>query len=113
MNRSLAIAVAHDGLSQPSEDNREFPLEALLHLLLNAETPPTRLLFYTEGVRWITRDSPLLDLLRAVEARGVELVACRTCLRSAGLLDQVAVGKVGSQDGIIEAMQTAENVVVL
>jgi len=41
------------------------------------------------------------------------LVACRTCLRSAGLLEQVAVGKVGSQDGIIEAMHTADNVVVL
>jgi intracellular sulfur oxidation DsrE/DsrF family protein len=113
MNRSLAIAVAHDGLSQSNGNDQEFPLEALLHMLLNSEALPTRLLFYTEGVRWVTRESPLLDLLRAVEARGVELVACRTCLRSAGLLDQVAVGKVGSQDGIIEAMHTAENVVVL
>ncbi|MBC7249268.1 MAG: DsrE family protein [Anaerolineae bacterium] len=113
MSRSLAIAVAHDGLSPSGEGNQEFPLESLLHLLLNSEAPPTRLLFYTEGVRWVTRESPLLDLLRAVEARGVELVACRTCLKSAGLLDQVAVGKLGSQDGIIEAMQTADNVVVL
>jgi len=113
MNRSLAIAVAHDGLSQPGGDDQEFQLENLLHLLLNAETPPTKMLFYTEGVRWVTSDSPLLDLLRAVESRGVELVACRTCLRSAGLLGQVAVGKVSSQDGIIEAMHTADNVVVL
>ncbi len=113
MNRSLAIAVAHDGLSQPGRDDPKSQLEALLRLLLDADTPSTRLLFYTEGVRWVTRESPLLDLLRAVEARGVELVACRTCLKSAGLLDQVAVGKVGSQDGIIEAMHTADNVVVL
>ncbi|MDY7042430.1 MAG: DsrE family protein [Chloroflexota bacterium] len=113
MNRSLAIAVAHDGLAQPSGDDQGCQLECLLHLLLDADTPPTRLLFYTEGVRWVTRNSPLLELLRAVEARGVELVACRTCLKSAGLLDQVAVGKVGSQDGIIEAMHTADNVVVV
>jgi len=51
--------------------------------------------------------------LRTLEAKGVPILTCSTCLSRAGLRDQVAVGKVGGMTRIMEAMQSADQVAAI
>jgi intracellular sulfur oxidation DsrE/DsrF family protein len=82
-----------------------------LRLLLEAETLPSVICFYTEGVRLVVEGSPVLELLRALEARGVRLVVCSTCLAHYGLTDSVKAGIVGGMPDIVEAQRRAEKVI--
>ena len=74
---------------------------------------PAKILFYTEGVQLVCEGSPVLDQLRALETRGIELIICRTCLDYFGLLEKVRVGVVGGMADIIAAMQQAGKVISL
>ena len=114
--RYLAIAVAHDGYDgHTSASNGHGPqkFEELVDVLLQSEAIPATLCFYTEGVRWLTRESPLLSELQEIRRRGAEIVACRACLTEAGLLDSVAVGRLDTQDHIDDILRHAQHTMVV
>ena len=89
-DRFLTIAVAHDGYPSNTNGKDQVALEELVDVLLQSETIPATLCFYTEGVRWLIQESPLLGQLAEIRRRGADIVVCRACLAEAGLLDQVA-----------------------
>jgi len=105
--KSLAIVIGENGSCSHGQ------LAQLLQDLQALEEPSIHLVFTTEGVSLVTRDSPVLAQLQALEAKGVPILTCSTCLSQAGLRDQVAVGKVGSMTRIIEAMQSADQVAAI
>ncbi len=82
-------------------------------LLASTDPLPSQICFYTDGVKLCVTGSPVLDELRALAEKGVELVLCSTCLETFGLRDQVAVGVVGGMGDIIEAITNADNAVTL
>ena len=84
-----------------------------LSLLADSGVHPSKILFYTEGVKLACAESPALEPLRALQAQGVELVLCQTCLDYYSLQDQVAVGVIGGMPDIIEAMRMAGKVITL
>jgi peroxiredoxin family protein len=55
----------------------------------------------------------VLESLKALEANGVRLILCSTCLDTFGLSDQVEVGIVGGMGGIMEAQFKAGKVISL
>jgi hypothetical protein len=112
-DRFLAIAVAHDGIAQDPDGMERVALEDLVRTLLESENIPATLCFYTEGVRWLTKDSPILEQLEEVRKRGAEIIACRACLAEAGLLDRVVLGRLDSQDHIDDILRHAEHTLVV
>jgi hypothetical protein len=109
----LAIAIAHDGIAQNPGGQERVALEDLVHTLLEAENIPATLCFYTEGVRWLTDGSPILEQLEEIRKRGADIVVCRACLAEAGLLDHVALGRLDSQDHIDDILRQAEHTLVV
>jgi len=105
--KSLAIVIGENGACSDCQ------LATLLQDLQALEEPSIQLVFTTEGVSLVTHDSPVLTQLRTLEAKGVPILTCSTCLSYAGLRDQVAVGKVGGMTHIMEAMQSADQVVAI
>lgn len=91
--------------------------QALAHkyltLTLESGQLPAQILFYTEGVRLTCSGSPVLDVLHALQAGGVELILCQTCLKRLELVEQVQVGIVGGMGDILEALQRADKVIAL
>ena len=61
----------------------------------------------------VVEGSPVLDLLRALEAKGVRLIICSTCLQYYGLTEKVAVGIVGGMSDILLAQWMASKVITL
>jgi hypothetical protein len=111
--RFLAIAVAHDGISPSHNGHGRQRFQELIDVLLQSEVIPATLCFYTEGVRWLTRESPVLGQLQEIRRRGAEILACRTCLTEAGLLDAFAVGRLDTQDNIDDILRHAQHTMVV
>ncbi len=74
---------------------------------------PNAICFYADGVKLAVDGSPALEALKALEANGVRLILCSTCLNFFKLTDSVRVGIVGGMTDIIEAQRLAEKVITL
>ena len=55
------------------------------------DTLPKTMLFYNGGATLTTEDSDSLEDLKSLEAQGVEIMTCGTCLDYYGLKDKLAV----------------------
>lgn len=84
-----------------------------LNLLDQNQVLPAAICFYTDGVRLAVAGSPVLDVLRSLEEKGVRLILCSTCLNYYNLRDQVQVGIIGGMTDILEAQRRAEKVITL
>ena len=111
--RFLAIAVAHDGVASSSNGHGRQKFQELVDVLLQSDAIPATLCFYTEGVRWLTRESPFLGELQEIRRRGAEILACRACLNEAGLLDAFVVGRLDTQDHIDDILRHAQHTMVV
>ena len=69
-------------------------LRSFLKTQTELERRPDAVLFYNDGVKLCCEGSYLLDDLRGLEAAGVEIIACGTCLNFFELADQLRVGRV-------------------
>ena len=113
MDRDTVLLFTRAGLGHAPQDLQETLVRKFLGLLLEGGQLPAKLLFYTDGVRLACEGSPVLDLLSKLEAGGVELVLCKTCLDYFGLTGSVRIGVVGGMGDIIEAMHKAQKVISL
>ncbi len=113
MDRDTVLLFTRAGVGHAPRELQETLARKFLGLLLEGGQLPAKLLFYTDGVRLACEGSPVLDLLARLEASGVELVLCKTCLDYFGLADSVRVGVVGGMGDIIEAMARASKVISL
>lgn len=113
MKTDTVYLFTRNGLGDGPTHLQQLLAQKFLALTLQSGQLPARILFYTEGVRLACAGSPVLDELRALEAQGVELVLCKTCLDTFFLAGKVQVGIVGGMGDILETLQQAPKVVSL
>jgi sulfur relay (sulfurtransferase) complex TusBCD TusD component (DsrE family) len=107
------LLFTRNGMGEAPEGLQQTLAVKFLSLAAQAQEKPAQIVFYTEGVKLVCEGSLVLEWLRMLEAAGVELTICSTCLEYFCLTDKVRVGKVGGMPGILAALQTAEKVISL
>ena len=112
-SKSVLLQVIHDGMGAADPALQHTLLRKYLLLLYENNTLPGAICFYTSGVKMVVEGSPVLDLLKSLEAQGVRLIVCKTCLDHYGLFDKVRVGIVGGMGDIIAAQWSADKVISL
>jgi DsrE/DsrF/DsrH-like protein len=108
-----AILITRAGMGESEPSLQRELLQKYLRLLLDSGMLPGAMCFYTEGVRLVVDGSPVLDLLQALEGKGVRLIVCLTCLKHFGLTDKVKVGIVGGMGDILAAQWSASKVITI
>jgi hypothetical protein len=112
-NNDTVLLFSRFGLGEAHPDLQQALVVKFLGLTLESGVYPAKILCYTEGVRLACTGSPVLEALRRLEAAGVEVVLCKTCLDYLGLANQVQVGVVGGMGDILEALNKAAKVISL
>ena len=107
------ILITRDGMGQADPELQHKLITTYLHLLDEHNILPAAICFYTEGVKLTVAGSPVLESLRSLEAKGVRLILCSTCLNFYHLTDQVQVGIPGGMTDIIEAQRRASKVLTI
>ena len=112
-SKSVLIQVSRDGMGSAEPALQHSLLRKYLLLLQENNTLPGAICFYTSGAKMVVEGSPVLDVLQSLEARGVRLIVCKTCLDHFGLLEKVRVGIIGGMGDIIAAQMSADKVISL
>ena len=88
-------------------------IRGFFHTLGEVEPLPDTLIFFNSGVKLVVEGSPVLEDLQGLNERGVEILACGTCLGYYDLKEKIAVGEVSNMYTIAETMLRAGKVVSL
>jgi sulfur relay (sulfurtransferase) complex TusBCD TusD component (DsrE family) len=110
LKQDYIILFTRNGLGDAPAELQQKLVTRFLALLIESNQIPSKIVFYTEGVKLACDGSPVLELLGSLEAQGVELVLCQTCLDFFNLADQVKIGVVGGMGDILEVLQKAPKV---
>ncbi len=86
-------------------------LKSFLYALGQQDALPATVLFYNGGAFLTCEGSGSLEDLKSLEAQGVEILTCGTCLDHYGLRDKLAVGEVTNMYTIVEKLTGADLVV--
>jgi selenium metabolism protein YedF len=109
--KSTVVLFASDVLGRGEAELGNVLIRGFLHTLNEVEPLPATLIFINSGVRLVAEDSEVMEDLRALCDKGVEVLACGTCLNYYGLKDKVAVGQVSNMYSIAESLLRADKVI--
>lgn len=101
------------GVGRGPEELQEILIRGFLHTLNEVEPLPDTLIFINTGVKLTVEGSLVLEDLKALEEKGVEILICGTCLNYFGLTDKVAVGSVSNMYSIAEKLLGAGKIISL
>ena len=105
------VAVSSPCMGTGSDELGAALMKSFLFALTQQDTLPKTVLFYNGGAKLTTEGSASLDDLKSLEAQGVEILTCGTCLNYYGLSDKLAVGGVTNMYDIVEKLSAAGRVV--
>lgn len=86
---------------------------AFLNMLDLGGKLPAAICFYAEGVHLTLDDSPVLEELKSLESKGVDLIVCTTCLNFYEVLGRLAVGEAAGMKEIVDAQWGAGKVITI
>lgn len=86
-------------------------MKGFIFALTQQDELPSTILFYNGGAKLTCEDAPTLEDLKSLEACGVEILTCGTCLNHYGLTEKLQVGSVTNMYAIAEKMTQASLIV--
>jgi selenium metabolism protein YedF len=108
---STVVQISAPTMGTGDDDLGSLLLRSFIKTLPELDSLPDAVVFYNAGVRLCCEGSLLLDDLRTLEASGIEIIACGTCLNFFELADQLAVGRVTDMLEIAGLLAAAGRVV--
>ncbi|MEA4964830.1 MAG: sulfurtransferase-like selenium metabolism protein YedF [Oscillospiraceae bacterium] len=107
------VAIGASQLGRGSEELGATLMKGFLYALSQQEALPAAVILFNGGAKLPIAGSASLEDLRTLEASGVEILTCGTCLNFYGLTDQLAVGSVTNMYTIAEKLSAADRVINL
>jgi selenium metabolism protein YedF len=86
-------------------------IRSFFRTLLDSETKPFRMIFINSGVRLTSEGSEVLETLKSLSVKGVEILSCGTCLDFYGLKEKVKVGMISNMYDIVQSLMEADRVI--
>ncbi len=109
----LVLVVSSDVMGRGQAELGSILVRGFFHTLGEVEPVPDTIIFFNTGVKLACEGSPVLEDLCALEAGGIEVLACGTCLSYFELTEKLAAGHVSNMYDIAETLLTAGKVINL
>src|SRR5512136_256210 len=87
----LVIAISSDMMGRGNDELGYVLIRSFIHTMLSLEPLPHTVIFYNTGVKLTVKDSEVLHDLKKIEASGVSILVCGTCLNYFGITKDLNV----------------------
>lgn len=108
---NLVVVVSSDRMGSGNDELGKVLMKSFIFAVTQLDTLPKTMLFYNGGATLTTEGSDSLEDLKSLEAQGVEIMTCGTCLDYYGLKEKLAVGSVTNMYSIVETIAGAGKVI--
>lgn len=104
---NTVVVIASDRMGSGNDELGKVLIKGFIFAVTQLDTLPKAMLFYNGGATLTAEGSDSLADLKSLEAQGVEIMTCGTCLDYYGLKEKLAVGTVTNMYSIVETMASA------
>jgi selenium metabolism protein YedF len=111
--KELVILVGSNKLGAGDERLGIALMKSYIYALSESSALPKSMLFVNSGVMLTTEGSEVMDSLRVLEQKGVEILSCGTCLDFYNLKETWQIGTVTNMYTIVEKTNKANNTIKL
>lgn len=105
--KGVVVVLSSNLMGHGEADLGKALMKGFVYALTQQDNLPEAVLIYNSGAYLSCEGSDNLEDLKALEAQGVEILTCGTCLNFYGLGDKLKVGSVTNMYEIVERMTTA------
>lgn len=109
--KRVVVVLRSDCMGNGDESLGKQLMKGFVFALTKQEELPAKVILYNRGAFLSTQNPDTIQDLKTLEAEGVEIATCGTCLNHYGLTEQLAVGTVTNMYEIAESMMTADFVI--
>lgn len=108
---NMVVVVSSDRMGIGNDELGKVLIKGFIFAVTQLDALPKTMLFYNGGATLTAEGSDSLEDLKSLEAQGVEILTCGTCLDYYGLKDKLAVGSVTNMYSIVETMAKAGKII--
>jgi len=109
--RGLVVALSSNRMGGGDEKLGRTLMKAFIFALTKQDILPETVICYNSGAYLTCEGSESLEDFKELEAEGVRILTCGTCLDYYGIKEKLAVGTVSNMYEIVETMEQAGSVV--
>ena len=109
--KGTVVVISADHMGEGDEGLGRLLVKSFLYALTSRDELPETLILYNGGAKLSVEGAETLEDLKVLEAGGVEILTCGTCLNHYGLTEKLRVGSVSNMYAICEKLMTAAKVV--
>lgn len=110
--KNIVVAINSARMGHGHDELGTVLMKGFIFALTQQDELPTTILFYNGGANLTIEGSASLEDLKNLEAQGVEIMTCGTCLNYYNVSDKLAVGEVTNMYAIVEKLTQADLVVM-
>lgn len=110
-NKNTVVVISSEHMGEGDPALGAVLIKGFIYALSQQDELPATILFYNGGAKLTCTDSPAIEDLKSMEAQGVEILTCGTCLNHYGLTEKLQVGGVTNMYVIVEKMTNASLIV--
>lgn len=108
---NTVVVISSDRMGSGNDELGKVLIKGFIFAVTQLDALPKTMLFYNGGATLTTEGSDSLADLKSLEAQGVEIMTCGTCLDYYGLKEKLAVGSVTNMYSIVETMAKAGKII--
>lgn len=109
--KRIVVAVTSSVMGTGNDELGGVLMKGFLYALTQQEELPSAVLFYNGGAQLTCEGSASIEDLKSLEALGVEILTCGTCLNYYRLTDRLAVGGVTNMYEIVAQLMNADLII--
>lgn len=109
--RGLIVVLSSDQMGSGDEVLGKLLMKGFVYALSHQEQLPEKVLMYNSGAFLSCEGSDSLEDLKELEAQGVEILTCGTCLNHYHLEDKLQVGGITNMYDITESLLQAKQII--
>jgi selenium metabolism protein YedF len=107
----LVYVISSDSMGRGDDELGWALLQTYIQTIKDVQPLPEKIIFYNSGVKQVTIESGALEALKHLQAQGVEILACGTCLDFFKLKSAIKVGQISNMYDIMSSMTNADKIV--
>ena len=109
--KGLVVVLSANVMGGGEEKLGKALMKAFVFALTKQDMLPETVMCYNSGAYLTCEGSDSLEDFKALEAEGVNIMTCGTCLDFYGIKEKLAVGTVTNMYDIVETMENAKSVI--
>lgn len=108
---NTVVVLSSNQMGNGSEELGQILMKGFIFALTELDELPSTVLLYNSGVKLSTEGSNSIEDLKTLQAQGVEILSCGTCLNYYDLTEKLQVGDVINMYFILEKMAQADKII--